>query len=101
MSEFQESVYTNTTPRWAGLAVGVLGGISLLGLGVSWSALNQAKSVEQSAQAMVRQANEALTQRGAKADELNQQLQSEEKVVTGKLKVTEAALIAAHKQDKN
>ncbi|PYU67799.1 MAG: hypothetical protein DMG49_17770, partial [Acidobacteria bacterium] len=101
MSEFQESVYTNTTPRWVGLAVGVLGGISLLGLGVSWSALNQAKSVEQSAQAMVRQANEALTQRVAKADEINQQLQSDVKVVTGKLKVTQAVLIAARKQNKN
>src|SRR5438309_10162578 len=101
MSEFQESVYTNTTPRWVGLAVGVLGGISLLGLGVSWSALNQAKSVEQSAQAMVRQANEALTQRVAKADEINQQLQSDVRVVTDKLKVTQTVLIAARKQNKN
>ena len=101
MSEFQESAYTNTTPRWVGLAVAVLGGISLLGLGVSWSALNQAKSVEQSAQAMVRQANEALTQRVAKADEINQQLQSDVKVVTDKLKVTQSVLIAARKQNKN
>jgi len=61
MSEFQETANTTATPRWVGLAVGVLGGISLLGLGVSWSALNQAKSIDQSTQA-VRQANEALTQ---------------------------------------
>src|SRR5437870_12640948 len=99
MSEFQESAYTNTTPRWVGLALAVLGGISLLGLGVSWSALNQAKSVEQSAQAAVRQANEALTQRVAKADEINQQLQSDVKVVTDKLKVTHGELIAARKQN--
>src|SRR2546430_1186913 len=44
MSEFQESAYTNTTPRWVGLAVAVLGGISLLGLGVSWSAARWARS---------------------------------------------------------
>src|SRR6267142_2550762 len=34
MSDFQESA--NTTPRWVALAVAVLGGVSLLGLGVSW-----------------------------------------------------------------
>src|SRR5437016_2085150 len=100
MSEFQESAGTTTMPRWVGLALAVLGGITLLGLGVSWSALNQAKSVEQSAQAAVRQANEALTQRVAKADEINQQLQSDVKVVTDKLKVTHGELIAARKQNK-
>jgi len=100
MSEFQETANTTATPRWVGLAVGVLGGISLLGLGVSWSALNQAKSIDQSTQA-VRQANEALTQRVAKADEINQQLQSDVKVVTDKLKVTQSVLIAARKQNKS
>ena len=99
MSEFQESA-TTATPRWVGLAVAVLGGISLLGLGVSWSALNQAKGIEQSTQA-VKQANEALTQRVAKADEINQQLQSDVRVVTDKLKVTQTVLIAARKQNKN
>ncbi len=100
MSEFQETANTTATPRWVGLAVAVLGGISLLGLGVSWSALNQAKSIDQSTQA-VRQANEALTQRVAKADDINQQLQSDVKVVTDKLKVTQSVLIAARKQNKN
>src|SRR6266581_1067095 len=94
MSEFQESAYPTATPRWVGLAV------ALLGLGVSWSALNQAKSIEQSTQA-ARQANEALTQRVAKADDINQQLQSDVRVVTDKLKVTQSVLIAARKQNKN
>jgi len=100
MNEFQESATTNGTPRWVGLAVAVLGGISLLGLGVGLSALNQARSIEQSTQATVRQANEALNQRLAKADEINQQLQSDVKVVTDKLKVTHADLVAARKQNK-
>src|SRR5260370_24891081 len=102
MSEFQNSAITHTTgtPRWVGLAVGVLGGISLLGLGLGWSALNQARNVEQSTQATVKQANEALTQRLAKADEINQQLQSDVKVVTDKLNLTQGALIAARKQNK-
>src|SRR5213594_1465511 len=103
MSEFQDSanVHTIGAPRWVGLAVAVLGGISLISLGVGWSALNQARNVEQSTQATVKQTNEALTQRVAKADEINQQLQSDVKVVTDKLKVTHGELIAARKQNKN
>jgi small-conductance mechanosensitive channel len=103
MSEFQESAhpYTVAAPRWVGLAVVVLSGISLLGLGVSWSALNQAKNAEQSTQATVKQANDALSQRLAKADEINQQLQSDVKVVTDKLKLTHSELVAARNQNKN
>src|SRR5258708_32775226 len=97
MSEFQESANTNATgtPRWVGLAVAVLGGISLLGLGVSWSALNQAKNVEQSTQASVKQANEALAQRLANGDEINPQLQSGGKARPGKPTPTQGELIAA------
>ena len=103
MSDFLDSSNTSTTgtPRWVGLAVGVLGGLSLLGLGVGWSALSQAKSAEQSAQASVKQANDALSQRLAKADEINQQMQSDLKVVTDKLNLTQSELIAARKQNKN
>jgi septation ring formation regulator EzrA len=103
MSEFLHStdVRTTGTPRWVGLAVAVLGGVSLLGLGVGWSALNQAKGIEQATLASVKQANDALSQRLAKEDEINQQLQSDVKVVTNKLKLTQGELIAARKQDKN
>jgi small-conductance mechanosensitive channel len=78
-----------------------LGGASLLSLGVGWSALNQARSIEQTTQAYVKQANDSLTQRLAKEDEINQQLQSDLKVVTHKLNLTQGELIAARKQDKN
>jgi small-conductance mechanosensitive channel len=103
MSEFQDSAIAHTTgtPRWVGLAVAVLGGISILGLGVGWSALNQAKSIEQTTLANVKQSNDALAQRLAKEDEINQQLQSDLKVVTDKLKVTHADLVAARTQNKN
>jgi hypothetical protein len=98
MSEFQEpNIESNAAaPRWVGLAVAALGGISLLGLGVGWSALNQSKSVEQSQ----KQQNEALTQRLAKSDDLNQQLQSDLKVVTDKLNVTQEDLQKARQQTK-
>jgi len=103
MSDFQDSAIAHSTgtPRWVGLAVGVLGGISLLGLGLGWSALNQAKGIEQTTQATLKQSNDALSQRLAKEDEINQQLQSDLKVVTDKLKVTHADLVAARTQNKN
>jgi hypothetical protein len=61
MSDFQDSTiaHTSGTPRWVGLAVAVLAGISLLSLGVGWSALNQAKGIEQSTQASLKQSKKA------------------------------------------
>jgi uncharacterized membrane protein YdfJ with MMPL/SSD domain len=102
MSEFQEFSHTGTpgTPRWVGLAVGTLGGLSLLGLGLGWSALNQAKSLEQTTTAS-KQASDALSQRLAKEDEINQQLQSDLKVIADKLNVTQGELLTARKQNKN
>lgn len=102
MSEYQESnqVSATGTPRWVGLAVAVLGGVSLLGLGVGISALTHANSIGTSTQASLKQQNDALAQRLAKDDEINQQLQSDLKVVTDKLNVTQADLIAARKQNK-
>jgi hypothetical protein len=103
MSEFQEPFsHTATgTPRWVGLAVAALGGVSLLSLGVGWSALSHANGIEQSTQTSVKQANDALAQRLAKEEEVNQALQSDLKVVTNKLNLTQGELLAARKQDKN
>ena len=102
MSEFQELSQTGTTgtPRWVGLAVALFGCLSLVGLGLSWSALNQAKSLEQTAVAS-RQASEALSQRLAREDEINQQSQSDLKVIADKLNVTQGELLTARKQNKN
>jgi hypothetical protein len=104
MSEYQEQepihVTTTGTPRWVGIAVAVLGGTSLLGLGVGWSALNHANTVEQATRTSVRQANDALSQKLAREDEINQQLQSDLKVVTDKLNVTQADLVKARKQNR-
>jgi small-conductance mechanosensitive channel len=102
MSEFQDPIHQTSTgtPRWVGLAVGILGGISLVSLGLGWSAINQAKSAEQATQTTLKQANDTLNQRLAKSDEINQQLQSDLKVVTDKLNLTQDQLVAARKQTK-
>src|SRR5438874_842450 len=102
MSEYQESNPTVVagTPRWVGLAVAVLAMLSVLGLGVAWSAINHSKSLEQTTQASLKQQNDAINERVAKTEEENQQLQSDLKVVTDRLKVTQADLISARKQSK-
>lgn len=103
MSEYQDSHIHSTTgtPRWVGLAVAVLGGVSLLGLGVGFSALSRSNGVEQTTQASLKQQNDALAQRLAKEDEINQQLQSDLRVVTDKLNVTQTDLVTARKQSKS
>ena len=102
MSEYQEPIHVSSTatPRWVGIALAALAGVSLLGIGIGWSALNHASSVEQATQASVKQANDALAQKLAKEDDINQQLQSDLKVVTDKLNVTQADLVKARKQNK-
>src|SRR5258707_4708251 len=102
MSEYQEPVQVSSTatPRWVGIALVVLAAVSLLGIGIGWSALTHANSVEQTTQTSVRQANEALTKKLAKEDEINQQLESDLKVVTEKLNATQSDLVKPRKQNR-
>jgi hypothetical protein len=102
MSEYQEPIHVTSTatPRWVGIALAALAGVSLLGIGIGWSALNHANGVEQTTQTSVKQANDALAQKLAREDEINQQLQSDLKVVTDKLNVTQGDLLKARKQNK-
>lgn len=100
MSEFQDSNTQAAMPRWVGLAVAALGVTSVLGIGLGVTALNQSKSTEQSIQASMKQQNDALLQRLGKTDDENQQLQSDLKVVTDKLNLTQDQLDKARKQSK-
>ena len=101
MDAFQESNVPETagTPRWIGLAVAALAGVSLLSLGVGWTARNHAQSME-ATQAALKQSNEAVGQRLARAEEENRMLHSDLKVVTTKMNVTQTELNAARKQTK-
>ncbi len=102
MSEFQDNVVeaSTATPRWVGLAIAVLAGVSLIGLGFGVTAWNASKSLEQSTQASLKQQNDELSQRLSKEDEQNQLLQSDLKVVTDKLNVTQEDLQKARQQTK-
>jgi len=103
MSDFQEPIHHTTsaeTPRWVGLAVAVLGGVSLVSLGLGWSAINRTNGIQESTEASVKQSTDALQQRLAKEDEINAQLQSDLKVVTDKLNLTQTQLVSARKATK-
>ena len=102
MSDFQEPIHHTTaeTPRWVGLAVAVLGGVSLLGIGLGWSAINRTSGIQEATEASVKQQTDALQQRLAKSEEINAQLQSDLKVVTDKLNLTQTQLISARKANK-
>jgi hypothetical protein len=88
------------TPRWVGLAIAVLGAVSLVGVGLGVTAWNASKNVEQSTQASLKLQNDALAQRLAKTEDQNQQLQSDFRVVTDKLNVTQEDLQKARQQNK-
>jgi O-phosphoseryl-tRNA(Cys) synthetase len=102
MSEFENTNIQSSAavPRWVGLAVAALGVVSVVGVGVGVTALNQAKTTEQSAQASLKQQSDELSQRLTKEDEQNQQLQSDLRVVTDKLNVTQEDLQKARQQSK-
>jgi hypothetical protein len=92
------------SPRWIGFAVAVLAAVSLLGLGVAWSASNHVRDAQQAAandSKTLRQNLDVLNQRLAQAESVNAQLQGDLSVVTNRLKLTQGELNAArHQADK-
>ncbi len=91
------------TPRWLGIAVVVLAGVSLLALGIGWNATNHAKGVEQALTTQTKELRgneEILTRRLAQTEETNAQLQGNLNVVTSRLKLTQTELSGARRQAK-
>ena len=88
-------------PRWIGIVVVVLAAVSLVGLGVGWSASSRAKALEQSVASATqqdKQNSDALSQRLSRAEDTNAQLQGELSVVTDKMKLTQTELTRARAQ---
>lgn len=94
---------TEGSPRWMGLAVAGLAILSVVGVGMAWSAGSHARVAEQAltAQAKNFQATEdSMSQRLAQAEHSNAELQSEINLVGDKLKLTEGQLTSARNQVK-
>jgi uncharacterized protein YhaN len=90
-------------PRWIGIAVLILAVVSLVALGVGWSASNRARDLQQNLSTQTQQTkqnDDILNQRLAKAEDTNAQLQGELSVVTDKMKLTETELSRARAQAK-
>ncbi len=90
-------------PRWVGLVVAVLAAVSLIALGTAWTASSHSKSLEQTLATQAqstKQNEEVLSQRLAKAEEVNAQMQGELSVVTDKMKLTQTELKRARAQAK-
>jgi hypothetical protein len=98
------TVLTAGTPRWVPLAIVALAAVSILGLGVAWSATTHARSIELGIGAQIdqnktfQQGLSAMSQRLSQAEDANAQLQAELTLVTDKLKVTQGELTNARQQ---
>ncbi len=103
IDEKQEVIHEDGTPRWVGFAVIALAIVSLVALGFGWSATNRSKQLQQDLSGQstqIKQNNDVLAQRLAKAEDTNAQLQGELSVVTDKMKLTETELSRARQQAK-
>jgi hypothetical protein len=92
-----------TAPRWVGIVVVALAVVSLVALGAGWTASTRSKELEQSLATQAqqfKQNDDVISQRLAKAEDTNAQLQGELSVVTDKMKLTEGELTRARSQAK-
>ncbi len=90
-------------PRWVGIVVVALAVVSLVALGAGWTASTRSKQLEQSLATQsqqFKQNDDVISQRLAKAEDTNAQLQGELSVVTDKMKLTEGELTRARSQAK-
>ena len=104
IDEKQEYVATEAAaPRWMGIVVIALAIVSLVALGTGWTASTRSKELAQNlttAQQQEKQQEDVLSQRLAKAEDTNAQLQGELSVVTDKMKLTQGELSKARLQAK-
>jgi hypothetical protein len=103
MTEERQNVIVedSAAPRWVGIIVVALAVVSLVALGAGWTASNRAKTLEQTFGTQAQQTKQnvdILSQRLAKAEDTNAQLQGELSVVTDKMKLTQGELRKAHAQ---
>jgi hypothetical protein len=91
------------TPRWVGIVVVLIAIVSLVALGVGWSAERTSKNNETALASQVetaKQAQSVLEQRLQQSEETNAQEQGELNVITDRLKLTQGELARARSQAK-
>jgi hypothetical protein len=91
---------TESVPRWMGIAVVALAAVSLLALGVGWSATNRVRDAQQASandNKILRQNFDVMSQRLAQAEFANAQMQGDLGVVTDRLQLTQGELDKSRK----
>jgi predicted nucleic acid-binding Zn-ribbon protein len=91
------------TPRWVGFAVVILAAVSLISLGVAWSASQRAQTAEQKLVAQAQTVHESgaqLAKRVEQAEASNANLQADLGAINDRLKATQGELARARKQSK-
>jgi hypothetical protein len=91
---------TESVPRWMGIAVVALAAVSLLALGVGWSATNRVRDAQQASandNKILRQNFDVMSQRLAQAESANAQMQGDLGVVTDRLQLTQGELDKSRK----
>ncbi len=99
----QNTIHETSTPRWIGVAVGVLGAVSLVALGIGWTASSRSAANEHNLGTQLqttKQNEDVLSQRLTMAEDLNAQIQGELSVVGDKLKLTREDAAHARAQAK-
>jgi uncharacterized coiled-coil protein SlyX len=99
MSEEREfDLQDAAAPRWIGIVVVTFAVVSLIALGAGWSASTRSQSLEQTLATQAqqfKQNEDMMSQRLAKSEDTNAQLQGELSVVTDKMKLTQGELYNA------
>ena len=91
------------TPRWVGIVVVLIAIVSLVALGIGWSAERTSKDNETALASQVqtaKQAQSVLEQRLQQSEETSAQVQGELNVITDRLKLTQGELARARSQAK-
>ncbi len=107
LEQREDSVVTPeqpATPRWVGIVVVLVAVVSLVALGIGWTADNATKDTDKALAAQLqtdKQAQSVLEQRLQQSEETNAQVQGELSVITNRLKLTQGELANARAQVKH
>ena len=94
---------TESAPRWIGISIVVLAGLSIVGVGMAWNASSHAHGAEEALAQQnkaLQQNVETLTQRLAQSEQNAGQTQDELNAVADHLKLTQGQLNNARQQTK-